>query len=352
MERKIKELKKEYEKINKELQRRHVGMSPAEGGFDNEKIKKLYQKQNELSKIINEYEEMEKIKNQIKGDKEIIKKEKDQDLIKLAEEELKRLNEEKKLLEKKIADLLKPQNPMDKKNAIIEIRAGAGGGEAALFVADLLRMYSRFAEKENYKMVILNISRSDSGGIKEVAAEMNGQNVYGKIKQESGVHRVQRIPTTEKSGRIHTSTASVAVLPQAEEVDVKINPADVKIDVFRSSGPGGQSVNTTDSAIRITHLSTGIVVSCQDEKSQLKNKEKALRVLRSKLLSQKQEEESQKRGEMRRDQIGSAMRSEKIRTYNFPQDRVTDHRVGKSWHNLDKIMDGEIKEIIKALNEN
>ena len=344
MEQKIQELKKEYEKINKELIRNN-------GVFDLEKTRELSQRQNELSKIINEDEKIEKIKKQIKGDEEIIQKEEDKDLIKLAEEELEKLTEEKKFLEKELADLLKPRNPLDKKNAIIEIRAGAGGDEAALFAADLLRMYSRLAEKENYKMIILNISRSDSGGTKEVIAEMNGQNVYGKMKYESGVHRVQRIPTTEKSGRIHTSTASVAVLPQAEEVDVKINPADIKVDVFRSSGPGGQSVNTTDSAIRITHLSTGIVVSCQDEKSQLKNKEKALKVLRSKLLSQKQEEESQKRGEMRRDQIGSAMRSEKIRTYNFPQDRVTDHRVGKSWHNLDKIMDGEIEEIIEAVNE-
>ena len=345
MEQKIKEFKKEYEKINKEL-------GQTGGVFDLKKTRELSQRQNELSRIIDKYEKIEKIKKQIKGDEEIIQKEKDQDLIKLAEQELEKLTEEKKLLEKKLADLLKPQDPLNKKNAIIEIRAGAGGDEAALFAANLLRMYSRFAEKENYKMIILNISRADSGGVKEVVAEMNGQNVYGKMKQESGVHRVQRIPTTEKSGRIHTSTASVAVLPKAEEVDVKINSADIKIDVFRSSGPGGQSVNTTDSAIRITHLSTGIVVSCQDEKSQLKNKEKAMKVLRSKLLSQKHEEENQRRGEMRRSQIGSAMRSEKIRTYNFPQDRVTDHRIGKNWHNLDKIMDGGVGEIIKALNKN
>ena len=344
MEQKIQELKKEYEKINKELIQNS-------GVFDLEKTRELSQRQNELDKIINEYEKIEKIKNQIKGDEEIIREEKDKDLTRLAEEELKKLIKEKKSLEKKLAGLLKPQDPLDKKNAIIEIRAGAGGDEAALFAADILRMYSRFAEKENYKMIILNISQADSGGVKEAVAEINGQNVYGKIKYESGVHRVQRIPTTEKSGRIHTSTVSVAVLPQAEEVDIKVNPADIKIDVFRSSGPGGQSVNTTDSAIRITHLSTGIVVSCQDEKSQLKNKEKALKVLRSKLLSQKQEEEDQKRGEMRRGQIGNAMGSEKIRTYNFPQDRVTDHRVGKSWHNLDKIMDGEIDGIIETLNK-
>ena len=344
MEQKIQELKKEYEKINKKLIQNS-------GVFDLEKTRELSQRQNELSKIIDEYEKIEKIKNQIKGDEEIIKEEKDKDLIKLAEEELKKLIKGKTSLEKKLADLLKPQDPLDKKTAIIEIRAGAGGDEAALFAADILRMYSRFAEKENYKMIILNISRSDSGGVKEAVAEMNGQNVYGKMKYESGVHRVQRIPTTEKSGRIHTSTVSVAILPQAEDVDIKINLSDIKIDVFRSSGPGGQSVNTTDSAIRITHLPTDIVVSCQDEKSQLKNKEKALKVLRSKLLSQKQEEENQKRGKMRRDQIGSAMRSEKIRTYNFPQDRVTNHRVGKSWHNLDKIMDGEIDGIIEAVNE-
>jgi len=352
MEKKIQELKKEYEEINQELQRRHSGMSPSEGGFNSEKIRKLYHRQSELNNIISKYEKIEKIKKQIKEDEEIIKKEKDQDLIELAKQELKKLTEEKKCSEKELADLLKPQDHLDKKSAIIEIRAGAGGDEAAIFAADLLRMYSRFAEKENYKMIILNISRTDSGGIKEVIAEMNGQNVYRKMKQESGVHRVQRIPITEKSGRIHTSTASVAVLPQAEEVDVKINPTDIKIDVFRSSGPGGQSVNTTDSAIRITHLPTGIIVSCQDEKSQLKNKEKALKVLRSKLLSQKQEEENQKRGEMRRSQIGYAMRSEKIRTYNFPQDRVTDHRIGKSWHNLDKIMNGEIDGIIEELDKN
>jgi len=237
------------------------------------------------------------------------------------------------------------------KSIIMEIRAGAGGEEAALFAADLFRMYSHFAEKQDWSASLIEGHRTSLGGYREVIFEIKGPEVYAKLKYEGGVHRVQRIPTTEKSGRVHTSTASVAVLPEASETDIKINPQDLRIDVLRASGPGGQYVNKRESAVRVTHLSTGLVVSCQEERTQQQNKERAIKVLRARLLAKKRAEEMAQRGDERREQIGAAMRAEKIRTYNFPQNRITDHRVKKSWHQLDKIIDGNLRPIIKALGK-
>ena len=279
----------------------------------------------------------------------IVDSSEDQELLELAGLELAEAEEEFKRLEVEIRVLLIPKDPDDSRNAILEIRAGAGGDEAGLFASDLFRMYSRFAERNTWKAEPLSSSTNPSGGFKEVIFLVTGDTVYGRLKFESGVHRVQRVPKTEASGRIHTSAASVAVLPEAEEVDVEISPEDLEIDVFRSSGPGGQSVNTTDSAVRITHKPTGMVVSCQDEKSQLKNKNKALKVLRARLLDKVRAERDEKLAKERRQQIGSGDRSAKIRTYNFPQSRVTDHRIGLTVYRLEEVLDGEIGEFVSQL---
>jgi peptide chain release factor 1 len=270
----------------------------------------------------------------------------DAELAALARDELPALKERLAELETALRALLVPRDPNDEKNAILEIRAGTGGEEAALFAADLFRMYTRYAESRGWKVEPLSVSESGTGGVREVIAGISGDGVFSRLKWERGVHRVQRVPATESQGRIHTSTVTVAVLPEAEEVDVEIDPSDLRVDVYRSSGPGGQSVNTTDSAVRITHLPSGLVVQCQDEKSQHKNKARALKILRSRLLELEQERAAAERADARRSQVGSGERSEKIRTYNFPQSRVTDHRAGISVHQLALILEGELDELL------
>jgi len=273
----------------------------------------------------------------------------DAELRELAKAEVDRLSADVESLDKEVRRLLVPRDPNDDKDAILEIRAGTGGEEAALFAADLFRMYSRYAETRGWKMEVLNTSDSERGGLKEIIAELSGEGAFGELKWERGVHRVQRVPETESAGRIHTSTVSVAVLPEAEEVDITIDPSDLRIDVYRSSGPGGQSVNTTDSAVRITHLPTNTVVTCQDEKSQHKNKARALKILRSRLLEVEQRRVAEERAGERRAQIGSGDRSEKIRTYNFPQSRVTDHRAGITLHRLEQILEGDLGEMLEGI---
>lgn len=339
---KIKKIKEEYDEILANLSKPDIMT-------DQDNFTILAKRKARHEEILNLYNQNQNLEKQINEAKELIN---DPLLAEEAQKEIHELerknNEVLRILEEK----LNPADPNDIKDVILEIRAGAGGEEAALFAADLFRMYSRYSERRGWKINLLDTSRTGIGGLKEVIFEVNGDDVYKSLKYESGVHRVQRIPNTEKMGRIHTSTASVAVLPQAEEVEIKIKPEEIRIDVFRSSGPGGQSVNTTDSAVRITHLPTGLVVSCQDQKSQLKNKEKAITILKSRLLAMKEEEEAKTRGAERRSQIGNADRSEKIRTYNIPQDRVTDHRIKKSWHGIENILDGNIEEIINELQEN
>ncbi|MCG8470176.1 MAG: peptide chain release factor 1 [Gemmatimonadetes bacterium] len=273
----------------------------------------------------------------------------DPELAALAQAEVEELEAAQEAAVEELLRLLVPKDPLDDRPAVVEIRAGTGGDEAALFAADLYRMYSRFASESGWKIELINTSEATLGGVKEISFTVRGKEAYGRLRYESGVHRVQRVPETESQGRIHTSAATVAVLPEAEEVDVEIEPSDLKIDVFRSSGPGGQSVNTTDSAVRITHIPTGLVVSCQDEKSQHKNKAKALKVLRSRLLDREIAEQEAERARERRTQVGTGDRSAKIRTYNFPQNRLTDHRIGLTTHRLDAIMDGDLADVVEAL---
>jgi peptide chain release factor 1 len=304
----------------------------------------------EVSQIIKEFETLENIQHQLEEAKSIIRNG-DSEILAMAEEEVENLTKLKTEQVKRVEAALIPKDPNDSKNVILEIRAGAGGDEAALFANELYRMYFRFAEHHKMQIDVMNSSPSEGGGLKEIIAEIKGPDAYKLLKHESGVHRVQRVPVTESQGRVHTSTVTVAILPEAEEVDIEIKPSDIRIDIFRSSGPGGQSVNTTDSAVRITHLETGVVVTCQDEKSQLKNKDKAMKILRSRLLAAKEEEEAKKRGDARKSQIGTGDRSEKIRTYNFPQDRITDHRIKFSTSNIPKFMDGYIDDMIQKLLE-
>jgi peptide chain release factor 1 len=286
-------------------------------------------------------DELEQSRQLVDGD--------DEEMAELAREDVERLENELPVLEEKLQDLLLPRDPDDSRDVIVEIRAGTGGDEAALFAADVGRMYTRYAERHGWKMELMEMSESASGGFKEAIFSLRGDGAYGALRYESGVHRVQRVPATESQGRIHTSTCTVAVLPEADEVEIDIKEAELRIDVFRASGPGGQSVNTTDSAVRITHLPTGLVVSIQDEKSQHKNKAKALKVLRARLYEQAKQEQLDKEAASRKAQVGSGDRSEKIRTYNFPQSRVTDHRIGYTAHNLSELLEGDLDDLLEAL---
>jgi peptide chain release factor 1 len=316
---------------------------------DREKIVSLSRERSELVEIVKSWEEYSKILNDIKGNKEIINSGGDKELISMAETELDELEERKEKLEEEIKVLLLPKDPNDNKDIIMEIRAGTGGEEAALFAADLFRMYSRYAEIKNWKLELMDVSDSGLGGIKEVVFSVSGNNIYGSLKFESGVHRVQRVPETEASGRVHTSAASVAVLPEAEDVQIDINPNDLRIDIFRSGGAGGQNVNKVETAVRIIHNPTGIVVQCQDERSQLKNRQKAMKVLRARLYDLKLKEHNAELSAQRKSMVGSGDRSDKIRTYNFPQNRVTDHRIGLTLYNLSGIIEGDLDELIEQL---
>jgi peptide chain release factor 1 len=314
---------------------------------DHNRYRDLSKEHADIEEILKKGREFKKISKDIDDSSELLRTSDDKELLELAEADLEELKERYETVKAELELLLVPKDPADNKNAIIEIRAGTGGEEAALFAADLYRMYSRYIEDKGWKTDVMNTSDTGIGGLKEIIFLVEGKGVFGELKYESGVHRVQRVPQTEASGRIHTSAASVAVLPEAREVDIKIDPNDLKIDVFRSSGPGGQSVNTTDSAVRITHVPTGTVVTCQDEKSQLKNKNKAMKVLRARLLDKAVREQNSELARQRKTQVGTGDRSEKIRTYNFPQNRVTDHRFGLTLYDLENILNGDISELVQ-----
>jgi peptide chain release factor 1 len=336
-----KETKKKLEELEKELQKPEIFNNP-------EKLKNISREYNELKNYLTHLNQLSEINHKIFRTEKMLNQEEEPKMQEMIKEEVKKLKEKKQIIEKSFKPK-KEANPIMKKNAIIEIRAGTGGDEASIFAADLFRMYSRFAEKMNWKTKIISSHSTSLNGFKEIIFEIQGENAYHLLKKESGVHRVQRIPETEKSGRIHTSAASVVVLPEAKKIDIEINNKDLKIDYFRASGHGGQNVQKNETAVRITHLPTNIIVSCQDERNQLQNKERALTILRSRLLAKREEEKTQNLKEKRQSHIGSGDRSEKIRTYNFPQDRVTDHRIQKSWHGLEQIMDGHIENIINLL---
>lgn len=315
---------------------------------DNQLFKDTARRHSELGKVVAVWRKLKKAQDDLRATKEMLVSESGE-LKEMAEMELESLAEDVAALENELTILLLPKDPNDDKNTVVEIRAGTGGDEAALFAADLFRMYGRYAERVRWKTEILSSNPTDGGGFKEIIVLFEGDRVYSHLKYESGVHRVQRVPATETQGRIHTSAVTVAVLPEAEEVEVDIKPEEIKVDVYRSSGPGGQSVNTTDSAVRVTHLPTGLVVTCQDEKSQIKNKAKALRVLRARLLDQKSAEQQSKISEDRKEMVGSGDRSERIRTYNYPQGRMTDHRVGLTLYRLTEILDGDLDEVIETI---
>lgn len=344
MFKKLEELEKKYKELNKTLSDPKIISNQS-------KFQEFAKMHSDISKVVLKYIEYKNVAKEIEENLKMLTEEKDVEFKKLINEELERLEGKKENLKTKLQELMFPKDPYDKKDIIVEIRAGAGGDEAALFVGDLFRMYTHFAENNRWKIEVMSSNSTGIGGFKEIIFNVAGKEVYGKLKYESGVHRVQRIPITESNGRIHTSTVTVAILPEAEEVEVNINPNDLRIDTFHSTGHGGQSVNTTDSAIRITHLPSGLVVSCQDEKSQFKNKAKALMVLRARLLDKIEREKHDEIAQKRKSQVGTGDRSERIRTYNFPQNRITDHRIGLTLHNLEEVLDGNLNDLIIILSE-
>ncbi len=317
---------------------------------DYERMNELAQERSNVESLITTYRSYKDVRRQLVDSRLLLDESDDPEMAELARMEVDALAADEERLEAELKRLLLPQDPNDEKDVIVEIRAGAGGDEAGLFAAELLRMYMRWSEEHRFKTEVMSSNETGVGGIKEAILNVRGRGAYSKLKYESGVHRVQRVPSTESQGRIHTSTATVAVLPEAEEVEIDVNLNDIKIDVFRSSGPGGQSVNTTDSAVRLTHLPSGIVISCQDEKSQLQNRIKAMRILRTKLYDMEMQRQMDEVGSARKSQIGSGDRSEKIRTYNFPQSRVTDHRINKTLYRLDSVLNGDLDEFIEELS--
>lgn len=339
---KLEALKDKYIEISEKI-------SDPETLSDSQKLQKLMKEQAQLEPIALKYDEYMDVLNQLNESKEMLNEKMDDDFREMVKEEVKELTAQEEQLMQDIKVLLLPKDPNDEKDVIVEIRAGVGGDEAGLFAGDLLRMYLRYAERQGWKTEFISVNDQGVGGYKEAIFSIKGKGAYSKLKYESGGHRVQRVPTTESSGRIHTSSATVAVLPEVDDVEVEINPNDVRVDVFRSSGNGGQCVNTTDSAVRLTHIPTGIVISCQDEKSQLKNKDKAFKVLKARLYDLQQQEQNAELAEARKSQVGSGDRSERIRTYNFPQGRVTDHRIGMTIYKLDAFLDGDITEMLEAL---
>lgn len=340
---KLEKVKERYNEISGLLNK-------PETANDQKEFRRLSKEYSDLTDIVNAYDEYIKVKAQLEENKKLLYETNDAEMKELAANEQEELQNRFDKLEAEIKELLVPKDPNDSKNAMLEIRAGTGGDEAALFAADLYRMYSRFAERIGWKMEVVTYNESSGlGGLKEVIVSVTGKDIYGTLKYESGVHRVQRVPETETQGRVHTSAASVAVLPEADEVDIEINPADLKIDVFRSGGAGGQNVNKVETAIRITHIPTGVVVQCQDERSQLKNKQKAMKVLRSRLLEAEIEKHDKETSQKRKLMVGSGDRSDKIRTYNFPQNRLTDHRIGLTMYNLSQVMEGDLAELFEKL---